>query len=338
MIQLVAAGFLLSVFLLSGIHEIEQGHRGVYYRGGSLLVATTQPGYNYKYPGITSHHNVQVTVQTDKLWKVPCGSSQGGTAHLDIEVVNRLLPSSRCVLKAIAEYTTEYDKPLIFDYIPSEVAQFCKNYSIEDIYIREFDKLDEVLLAKLKANVKAYGMDDCLEVQRVRIGRPTLSAKMQARFEAIEHEQKDRDLQKKRMETEKVKLDIQLQHAKMTQQRKQEEMQIDMETAVQKEKKQAEIALIASDKEAKQAATAAESERLKALKIADAEAYRAEKQADGIAHQIKALGDDVKSFLEWHKTSAYWNSSNKVYYFADSKDHMPRAFYGGHSSPPAQTE
>jgi hypothetical protein len=163
---------------------------------------------------------------------------------------------------------------------------------------------------------------------------------MQQRFEAIEHEQKDRDLQTKRLETEKAKLNIELQKAKMTQLRKQEMMRIDMATALEKERKNAEKALIESDKLAKQAAAKAESDSLKAQKQADTEAYRAKKESDaeayrqekkasGLKQLMEAFGgsDHVGAFLEWHRTSAYWNSSNKVYYFGDSKDHMPKSFY-----------
>ena len=63
------------------------------------------------------------------------GSSQGGYAFLDIEVVNKLSSNDKCILKVIGEHTIDYDKPLIYDYIPSEVAQFCKDYTLDDIVI-----------------------------------------------------------------------------------------------------------------------------------------------------------------------------------------------------------
>ena len=89
----------------------------------------SDPGYHLKLPHFTSYNNVQITWQTDKLTNVMCGSSQGGHAFLDIEVVNKLSSSDKCILKVIGEHTIDYDKPLIYDYIPSEVAQFCKDYS-----------------------------------------------------------------------------------------------------------------------------------------------------------------------------------------------------------------
>lgn len=56
---------------LMGIHRIEEGHIGVYYRGGALLPTTSEPGYNVMMPFITSYKNIQVTVQTDKVTNIP---------------------------------------------------------------------------------------------------------------------------------------------------------------------------------------------------------------------------------------------------------------------------
>ena len=81
--------FLLITF--NGFHRIEEGHVGVYYRGGALLDATSEPGYHFKLPVITTFENVQVTVQTDKVENIPCGTSGGVVIYFDhIEVVNRL--------------------------------------------------------------------------------------------------------------------------------------------------------------------------------------------------------------------------------------------------------
>ena len=60
-----------SLMLAVGFHKIEEGHVGVYFRGGALLEETTEPGYHWMLPFITSYENVQVTVQTDKVTNIP---------------------------------------------------------------------------------------------------------------------------------------------------------------------------------------------------------------------------------------------------------------------------
>lgn len=50
----------------------------MYWRGGALLETTADPGYHTMIPLVTSHANVQVTLQTDVVRNIPCGTSGGG--------------------------------------------------------------------------------------------------------------------------------------------------------------------------------------------------------------------------------------------------------------------
>ena len=72
---LIGGGFSLflifAVLIAGGIHKIEEGHVGIYYRGGALLDDYVGPGFHVLIPFITSYHNVQVTVQTDDVKKIP---------------------------------------------------------------------------------------------------------------------------------------------------------------------------------------------------------------------------------------------------------------------------
>ncbi|VDQ10478.1 unnamed protein product [Trichobilharzia regenti] len=51
-----------------------EGHVGVYYRGGALLSQTNGPGYHLMIPIITTFKPVQITLQTDEVKNVPCGT------------------------------------------------------------------------------------------------------------------------------------------------------------------------------------------------------------------------------------------------------------------------
>lgn len=64
-------GAMVMFFISYGFHKIEEGHIGVYYRGGALLDGTTEPGYRWMIPLITSYYNIQVTVQTDEVKEIP---------------------------------------------------------------------------------------------------------------------------------------------------------------------------------------------------------------------------------------------------------------------------
>ena len=45
-------GFIL---FSGGVHSIQEGHIGIYRRGGALLGGWTNPGYSFMIPTITSY-------------------------------------------------------------------------------------------------------------------------------------------------------------------------------------------------------------------------------------------------------------------------------------------
>ena len=57
--------------MFGGVHKIYEGHIGVYSRGGALLNTYAEPGIHFMMPILTKYHQVQVTVQTDKVTDIP---------------------------------------------------------------------------------------------------------------------------------------------------------------------------------------------------------------------------------------------------------------------------
>ena len=56
------ASSVAAVVLGTTVHRIQEGHVGVYYRGGALLPRLTEAGYRLKSP-ITRVEEVQITMQ-----------------------------------------------------------------------------------------------------------------------------------------------------------------------------------------------------------------------------------------------------------------------------------
>lgn len=236
---------------LLGFHKCPEGNRCVYTRGGALLDTLNHPGWHWHEPFLTSHTPIQITWQTDRLDKVVCGSSKGGTAFLDIEVINKLSEEGKCIQKVIKGHTVDYDKPLIFDYVPSEVAQFCKSYDLDALYIGKFDDLDEILLTKLRENVESYGLTDCLEIKGVRIGRPHLTREMEDKFAMTELLKKDQEHERERAKTQEITLKTELAKARADAERVQTTAKIEMETKRLEAQNGATIQEIENEKERK---------------------------------------------------------------------------------------
>lgn len=69
---IILFGFGLLFFLISGgLHKIEEGHIGLYWRGGALINGYSEPGYHTMIPVLTSYANIQVSIQTDRVDNIP---------------------------------------------------------------------------------------------------------------------------------------------------------------------------------------------------------------------------------------------------------------------------
>jgi len=99
-------------FMLFGLHQIPEGHIGVYWRNGALTDTTSDPGFQVMIPFITRVAPVQVTLQTDTVTDIPCGTSGGTTVYFDkIEVVNIL--DKNAAHNTIKLYGVNYDRTSI---------------------------------------------------------------------------------------------------------------------------------------------------------------------------------------------------------------------------------
>ena len=113
---IIGACVFLPLILFKGVHQVEEGHVGIYFRCGAILNGYEEPGWHTMIPFLTTVENVQVTVQTDKVNNVPCGTSGGVNVMFEqIEVVNRLRKDM--AQETVKNYTIYYDKTWIFDKI-----------------------------------------------------------------------------------------------------------------------------------------------------------------------------------------------------------------------------
>eukprot|EP01105_Mastigella_eilhardi_P027602 TRINITY_DN8603_c0_g1_i3.p1 TRINITY_DN8603_c0_g1~~TRINITY_DN8603_c0_g1_i3.p1 ORF type:complete len:407 (-),score=140.85 TRINITY_DN8603_c0_g1_i3:1188-2318(-) len=218
-----------AILIGGGFHQIDEGHVGVYWRGGALLDAVTEPGYHTKLPIITTFANVQVTLQTDVVRNIPCGTSGGVMIYFDgIEVVNRLRKDH--AHKTIKLYGVNYDKVWIFDKIHHEINQFCSKHTLQEVYIDMFDTLDEALATALQEQCDQW--DTGVDIIAIRVTKPKIP-------DAVMHNY----LQ---VTEEKTKLLVAMQHQQLVQ-KEEETKRMSAMVAAQRE---SEVAKVNADREA----------------------------------------------------------------------------------------
>lgn len=293
----IAAVAALTTFSL---HKIEEGHVGVYYRGGALLTSTSGPGYHIMIPFITTFRSVQTTLQTDEVKNVPCGTSGGVMIYFDrIEVVNVLSVSA--VYDIVKNYTADYDKTLIYNKIHHELNQFCSVHNLQEVYINLFDQIDENLKIALQYDLNELAPG--LYVQAVRVTKPKIPEQIRQNYEA--------------MEAEKTKLLISAERQKVVE----KEAETDRKRAIIEAEKVSSVAKILWDQkimekesERKMAEIEDQTHLGREKAKADAECYKAQKQAESFKLML------TPEYLELKKYESV--AANSKIYFGNSIPNM----------------
>lgn len=297
------AAIAVAILVQSSLHRIEEGHTGVYYRGGALLNSMSAPGFHLMIPLITSYKSVQTTLQTDEVKNVPCGTSGGVMIYFDrIEVVNLLEPTH--VQNIVKLYSADYDKPLIFDKVHHELNQFCSAHNLQEVYIDLFDQIDENLKKAIQADLQE--MAPGLKVHSVRVTKPKIPESIRKNYEL--------------MEAEKTKLMISTQRQKVVE----KEAETERKKAVIEAEKEASVGKIQYErkileKESLQKMAKIEDEMhlAKEKSKTDAEFYRIKRESEANALLLS------KEYLDLKKFEAL-SSNRKVYFGPD----IPNVYMG----------
>jgi len=298
MLKVILAGafvlFAIGLVLFrSTSHVIREGHIGVYYRGGALLEGYTEPGLNFKLPFITSYEEVQVTIQTDSVKNIPCGTSEGTMIYFDkVEVVNRL--QKEAAIDLIRNYTTNYDQTWIFDKIHHEINQFCSKHTLQEVYIELFDTLDEALADALQESVNKWAPG--LRIIAVRVTKPKIPEEVQKTYEQMS--QQAAELRKALLQKKVI-----LQHAEtmkeksmIKQKQLQAEASVKLEMRIQEKEAEAKISKINDEIAFNKRKRETDSTNYAAMK--EAEANRARFTPEFLEYtRLTALKDNTKIYF-----------------------------------------
>lgn len=83
-VQVILVLIVGYVFLMiSGFHEVSEGYVGIYKRFGVLQKKLSEPGYHFRIPFVEEFIEIKVSIQTDTVNNVPCGTSNGTLVYFD---------------------------------------------------------------------------------------------------------------------------------------------------------------------------------------------------------------------------------------------------------------
>eukprot|EP00808_Paulinella_micropora_P006157 g46508.t1 len=298
---------LVSLLGPSGFHKVEEGHVGAYFLGGAIQTHISEPGYHWA-PPFMRYVPVKVTIQTDTIKNIPCGTSGGVMIYFDkIEVVNVL--RKEYVYETIKNYTTHYDRTWIHDKIHHLINEFCSSKTLQEVYISQFDQLDEALRNKLQDVLRLWAPG--IQIVAVRVTKPRIPESIQSNYE--------------RMEEEKTKLLVASQKQKV----EEKEAQTAKKKAIIEAEKEQEVAKINFEraiytKRSQQKMSAIEDAMLleREKGFADAKFYAALKEAEADRLTL------TEAYLELRKFEALLRNASFVY-----GDQIPAALLSEGSAP-----
>jgi regulator of protease activity HflC (stomatin/prohibitin superfamily) len=98
---------LYLVAMLSGYHQVKEGYVGIYKKLGVLQPELSEPGYHFRIPFYEEFIEMKISIQTDVVSNIPCGTSNGTLVYFDkVEVVNKL--RKEFVYSTVFNYTEDY--------------------------------------------------------------------------------------------------------------------------------------------------------------------------------------------------------------------------------------
>lgn len=201
-VLVAVAAYVLA--LLSGFHEVKEGYVGLYKTLGVLQPKLSEPGFHFRMPFYEEFIEMKVSIQTDVVTNIPCGTSNGTLVYFDkVEVVNKL--RKEFVFETVRNYTENYEKFWITDKLHHEINQFCSKHSLQEIYIDIFDQLDEELIDSLGKDLQRWAPG--IELLSIRVTKPNIPDRIKKNFEDMEKLKIDFFIA---AEKEKVKLEEEL--------------------------------------------------------------------------------------------------------------------------------
>jgi regulator of protease activity HflC (stomatin/prohibitin superfamily) len=268
---------LVTLLIFTSIHQVDEGHVGVYWRGGAILESTTEPGFNIKLPLITRYEQVQVTLQTDTVRDIPCGTSGGSIVYFDkIEVVNLL--KKEFVYKTMKNYGLNYDKTWIFDKIHHEINQFCSKHTLQEVYIDKFKQLDDALANAIQESCDKW--DTGIQVVSIRVTKPRIPDSLMKNFEEIEVKKTQLLVQFEKERVAKKEEEISRYLAKVQAQKEAEVARIEAERIANVSRITKEMELLEKETERKKSEIDDEIMLAKEKATSDASQYKVLKEAE----------------------------------------------------------
>jgi regulator of protease activity HflC (stomatin/prohibitin superfamily) len=176
-------GFLGILGFITCNTTVQEGSVGIYYRFGRLLPDISDPGIHFKFPyPVTKMSLVDVRPQVDEIQRIQCVSNDKLSIEFPmIKVFNQL--RAKDVYSMINAFGENYDSYLITEQVRVKVVEMCTIYSAEDLYTKEFSKLNDIIFSYLKEMQDLHKSN--LTITHVLVEKLVLPKEVMLKYERV---------------------------------------------------------------------------------------------------------------------------------------------------------
>jgi len=270
-------------------YKIDEGHRGlVSYRGkyDEKLLMPGDAGFTRPnmWPSYVNIDYIEIRPQEDSATRVQCGAKDGSIHWIEsVDVGNTL--DANYVYSTVKKYGINYDQKLIMNKVRFQMNVICSKLDTYDIFVTQFDKLDDMLLTFLQKEQDR--LDTGITIDYVRLTKPKLPQDQADTYEGISKQQIQQKLEDQK---------------KVTKQKEAENAKIDAEAVANRQVIEAEGRFRVAEKDA-------EAHRVKEKSKTDADSYRKIEEAKANVF----LYGGTQGYLEYERHQAIAGNS-KVYF------------------------
>lgn len=158
--------FLLLATTRAFMRTIPSGHVGVYSWMGQLR-PDLRYGVSFYAPGVSTITTVKFVQNEDTAKEVQCTSSDGVRVYIPwIQIANRIQQTR--IVPVVTEYGFHFREKLVVAPVSDYMRKICVNLTVEEIEIKYFHQLSEVLRTELQRQVDV--VQSGMTIDWVRIG------------------------------------------------------------------------------------------------------------------------------------------------------------------------
>lgn len=103
----------------------------------------------------------------------------------------------------------------IYDTIHFAINEYCSGKTLNQIYIEEFDQIDESLVGKLQKNIDKNIGINYIKILTVRLSKPKIPSSILQQYEKIEINKTSQKSEIARSNVEKQRIEIEIMKEKM---------------------------------------------------------------------------------------------------------------------------